>query len=199
MSNLKYYIFYKPFGCLSQFTKEHPDHVTLADYCKDIPKDVFPIGRLDKDSEGLLLLSNDKTVNHKLLNPRFKHSRTYLVQVENLPTTTAIEKLETGVEIKLKKAVHTTLPCKAELLDNQPIIPERNPPIRFRKTVPDSWLKMTLIEGKNRQVRKMCAKVGHPVLRLIRISIEKASIKGFQPGELIEVERLHFFRKLKLL
>ncbi len=199
MSNFKYFVFHKPFGCLSQFTKEHPSHITLADFCKNIPRDVFPVGRLDKDSEGLLLLTNDKSVNHKLLNPKFKHSRTYLVQVEGIPTKEAIEKLESGVEIKLKKTIHHTLPCSVQLLDNQPIVSERNPPIRFRKTVPDAWLKMILTEGKNRQVRKMCAKVGFPVLRLIRQSIEGIELGTQELGAVIEVDGFEFKKSLNLL
>ena len=198
MSNYSYYIFYKPFGCLSQFTKEVPSHITLADFCEGIPKDVFPVGRLDKDSEGLLLLTNNKSVNHKLLDPKFKHSRTYLAQVEGIPTKAAILNLENGVEIKLKKSTHTTLPARAKLLDNQPVMPERNPPIRVRKTVPDSWIELTLVEGKNRQVRKMCAKLGFPVLRLVRISIEGMALGKMLPGDLVEMEENDFMHALKL-
>ena len=198
MSKYSYYILYKPFGCLSQFTKEHPSHVTLAEFCEGIPKDVFPVGRLDKDSEGLLLLTNNKSVNHRLLDPKFKHSRTYLAQVEGIPTKDSIQNLEKGVDIKLKKSTHTTLPAKAKLLDNQPVIPERVPPIRIRKTIPDSWIELTLIEGKNRQVRKMCAKVGFPVLRLVRISIEGLELGKMLPGDLVELKENEFMRALKL-
>ncbi len=198
MSKFLYYILNKPFGCLSQFTKEVPSHITLADFCEGIPKDVFPVGRLDKDSEGLLLLTNNKSVNHRLLDPKFKHSRTYLAQVEGIPTEEAIQDLEKGVEIKLKKSTHTTLLAKAKLLDYQPVIPERIPPIRVRKTVPDSWIELTLTEGKNRQVRKMCAKVGFPVLRLVRISIEGMTLGKMLPGDLVEVEESEFMSALKL-
>jgi len=198
MSKFSYYVLYKPFGCLSQFTQEHPSHVTLAEFCEGIPKNVFPVGRLDKDSEGLLLLTNNKSVNHRLLDPKFKHSRTYLAQVEGIPTKDAIQKLEKGVEIKLKKSTHTTLPAKAKLLDNQPIMPMRNPPIRVRKTVPDSWIELTLIEGKNRQVRKMCAKVGFPVLRLVRVSIEGLNLGKMLPGDLVEMTESEFMKALNL-
>lgn len=198
MNSLKYYKFYKPFGCLSQFTREHPSHLTLADFCGDLPKDVYAVGRLDKDSEGLLLLTNDTKINHRLLHPSNHHQRVYWAQVEGTVTPEAISKLKSGVEIKLKKSTHRTLPCEAKLLDNQPVVPERNPPIRFRKSVPDSWIELKLTEGKNRQVRKMCAKVGFPVLRLIRVSIEGIDSDGMQPGDLIEIEREEFFRDLKL-
>jgi len=183
---------------LSQFTKEHPSHVTLSEFCEGIPKNVFPVGRLDKDSEGLLLLTNNKSVNHRLLDPKFKHSRTYLAQVEGIPTKEAIQNLENGIEIKLKKSTHTTLPAKAKLLDNQPVIPDRNPPIRVRKTIPDSWIELTLIEGKNRQVRKMCAKVGFPVLRLVRISIEDLKLSTMLPGDLVEMSENEFMKALSL-
>ena len=194
-----YYKFYKPFGCLSQFTREHPSHVTLADFCEGLPKDVYAVGRLDKDSEGLLLLTNDKKINQALLHPKNKHSRIYWAQVEGIPTPEAIDQLQKGIEIKLKKTTHLTLPCKAKLIDNQPVVPERNPPIRFRKSVPDSWIELQLTEGKNRQVRKMCAKVGFPVLRLIRVSIEGIEVGDMQPGDLVEIEREEFLKQLKLL
>lgn len=198
MSKYSYYILNKPFGCLSQFTKEVPSHITLADFCEGIPRDVFPVGRLDKDSEGLLLLTNNKSVNHRLLEPKFKHSRTYLAQVEGIPTKEAIQNLEKGVEIKLKKSTHTTLPAEAKLLDNQPIMSERVPPIRVRKTVPDAWIELTLVEGKNRQVRKMCAKVGFPVLRLVRISIEGLNLGKMLAGDLVEINEKEFMSALKL-
>ena len=193
-----YYIFNKPFNCLSQFSREVPSHVTLGDFCKGLPKNVFPVGRLDKDSEGLLLLTNDASVNNRLLHPKFQHSKTYLAQVEGIPTEEALKKLRRGVEIKLKKKKHRTLPAMVEALEISPSVPERNPPIRFRKTVPDSWLRLTLTEGKNRQVRKMCAAVGFPVLRLIRNKIENLSIEGIKPGELREIEKKVFFEKLHL-
>ncbi len=194
----RYYLLFKPFGYLSQFTKEHPDHKTLAELCPGIPKDVFPVGRLDKDSEGLLLLTSDRTVNARLLNPTFKHNRTYLVQVEGVPTEEAVAELEDGPAIKVGKSRYSCLPCVASLLKEIPSLPERNPPIRVRKTVPDSWLQLTLREGKNRQVRKMCAAVGYPVLRLLRFSIEELSIEEMSLGELKEVDRAFFYECLKL-
>ena len=179
---MDYFIIYKPFGVLSQFTKEAPHHQTLADFY-NFPKDVYPVGRLDKDSEGLLLLTNDKILNHKLLNPKFRHQRTYWVQVEGIPTKEAIQQLQKGVSIKLKKGLYKTLPAKASIFSDAPAVPDRNPPIRFRQNIPTTWLSITLIEGKNRQVRKMCAKVGFPVLRLMRVSIEKLNLGNLQPGD----------------
>jgi 23S rRNA pseudouridine2457 synthase len=197
MSRFRYFILYKPFGVLSQFTREHPDHKVLGDVYP-FPPDVYPVGRLDKDSEGLLLLTNDKTLNHKLLNPNFKHQRTYWVQVEGIPDEAAITSLQKGVDIKVNKKVHRTLPAEVQLLSPPPQLPERTPPIRFRKSVPDSWLSITLVEGKNRQVRKMCAKVGFPVLRLVRISIETLRFQEFEVGMVRQLSRSDIYTKLRI-
>lgn len=159
--------FHKPYGVLSQFTKEHPSHRVLAEF--GFPKDVYPIGRLDADSEGLLLLSDEARWNERLLHPRHAHERTYHAQVEGAPDEAALERLRRGVKLP----DFTTLPCKARLLDPAPPHPPRVPPIRARKTVPDSWIELTLTEGKNRQVRRMTAAVGFPTLRLIRVAIGK--------------------------
>jgi len=194
----RYYLLFKPFGYLSQFTKEHPSHKTLAELCVGIPRDVFPVGRLDKDSEGLLLLTSDRNVNARLLNPNFKHNRTYLVQVEGIPTKEAIEELEEGPQIKVGKKRYNCLPCDASLLEESPELPERDPPIRVRKTVPDRWIRLTLREGKNRQVRKMCAAIGFPVLRLLRESIEGLNLDEMALGELREIDRASFYDRLKL-
>ena len=172
---------------LSQFTKEG-DHKTLADLNFNFPKDVYPVGRLDSDSEGLLLLTNDKTINHQLLDPKFKHNRTYLAQVEGIFSEEAKRKLEKGVSISVDGDKYQTLSCKVEIV-SEPNLPERNPPIRFRKTVPTSWIKITLHEGKNRQVRKMTASVGFPTLRLIRVSLEKLSLESLSPGEVKEIQK----------
>jgi 23S rRNA pseudouridine2457 synthase len=194
----QYYRLFKPFGYLSQFTREQPEHQTLADLCPDLPKDVFPIGRLDQDSEGLLLLSSDPNVNARLLHPSFRHSRTYLAQVEGIPTKEALAALQIGPTITVGKTKHKCLPCIAVLLEKEPDLPERVPPIRVRKSVPDSWIQLTLHEGKNRQVRKMCAAVGYPVLRLVRSHIEGLSLEGLRPGDCIEMERKEFYGKLTL-
>ncbi|WP_339924876.1 pseudouridine synthase [uncultured Cyclobacterium sp.] len=177
---LSYYIIYKPFGVLSQFSGEGNTLGMLSDF----PSDVYPVGRLDKDSEGLLLLTNDTRLNHLLLDPNYSHERTYWVQVEGEITDQALKDLESGVEISVNKKIHKTLKAKAERLkDVAGILPERDPPIRFRKNVPDSWIAITLKEGKNRQVRKMTAAVGFPTLRLVRWSLEGLSIKGFGVGD----------------
>ncbi len=191
----KYFAIYKPFGYLSQFTKEAPDHQTLKDI-QEFPPDVYPVGRLDKDSEGLLILTNDKKLNHHLLNPKFQHARTYLAQVEGIPDKTAIQLLSKGVSIKVNKKQYQTLPAKIELLEQPPELPERDPPIRFRKNIPTSWLKITLTEGKNRQVRKMCAKVGFPVLRLVRIAIEHLQLDSPTPGQVVVLEQSILFELL---
>lgn len=177
-----YIAFYKPFGVLSQFTPDHPGQSTLSDYIKGIPIDVYPIGRLDKDSEGLLLLTNDKELVDNLLNPGNKKSKTYLVQLEGEMDEKAIYDLNQGVSIRVgKKNIHT-LPARVYKISS-PDVPERNPPIRFRKSIPTSWISIMLHEGKNRQIRKMCAAVGCPVLRLIRVGINKSSIDQLNVGE----------------
>ena len=186
----KYYIIYKPYEMLSQFSKEG-DHKTLANLNYSFPKDVYPVGRLDADSEGLLLLTNDKQLNHLLLDPQFKHHRSYLVQVEGIFSEEAKIKLEKGVSIAVDGKKYQTLPCSIALL---PLsfgegtgVGLRNPPIRFRKNIPTTWIELTLQEGKNRQVRKMTAAVGFPTLRLVRVSIEKLNIGSMKPGEVKEI------------
>src|SRR5690606_18576968 len=149
----------------------------------DFPPQVYPVGRLDKDSEGLLLVTDDKPLNHYLLNPRFEHQRTYLAQVEGRPSEEALRKLENGVDINLKGKIHHTKKAVARYLNKIPQVPERIPPIRYRKHVPDTWISLSLLEGKNRQVRKMTAAVGHPTLRLIRWSVEDLNIGGYGQGE----------------
>ncbi len=182
---LKYYIIYKPFGMMSQFSREG-DKSTLADLDFEFPKDVYPIGRLDHDSEGLLLLSNDKKLNHKLLDPEYKHWRTYWVQVEGDITEEAVKALKTGVDINLKGKIHHTLPARVKKIEELDI-PERVPPIRERKSIPTSWIEISLCEGKNRQVRRMTAKVDFPTLRLVRVKIEGLAIQEMQPGDVTEV------------
>ncbi|MFN7117423.1 MAG: pseudouridine synthase [Saprospiraceae bacterium] len=195
----KYFILYKPYGHLSQFTKEMPEHLTLADLGKKFPKDAYPVGRLDKDSEGLLIVTNDKKLNHELLNPQHQHKRTYLVQVEGIPTKEALQELRKGVEIKVEGKLYKTQPAQmVRLLTEAPAVPERNPPIRYRKEIPDSWLEIELHEGKNHQVRKMCAKVGFPVLRLIRSKIEKLEMRDLEPGKVQEIEGALLYKLLKL-
>lgn len=182
MPAFQYFVIYKPFQTLSQFSNEG-EKKTLKDYF-NVPRDVYPVGRLDYDSEGLLLLTNDKQLNQRLLHPRNAHPRTYLVQVDGPIDQKAIQQLGTGVRIKLKNQTYQCLPCQASLLDTPPTLPDRHPPIRFRQSIPAPWICITLTEGKNRQVRKMCAAVGFPVLRLVRFQIAGLTIEGMQPGDL---------------
>jgi len=175
----KLLLFNKPFNTLCQFTGE-PQDSTLADFIKT--KSVYPAGRLDKDSEGLLLLTNDGKLQHKISHPSHKMAKTYWVQVEGEISATAIDSLCAGVVLK----DGTTKPAKAEYLnlEQQSIkLWEREPPVRFRKNIPTSWLTLSIKEGRNRQVRRMTAAVGFPTLRLIRVSIGEWHIDGLQPGE----------------
>jgi 23S rRNA pseudouridine2457 synthase len=188
---MKYYALNKPYGVLSQFTGEGGE-LTIANLYK-FPPNVYPVGRLDKDSEGLLLLTDDKSLTEYLLNPKNKHEREYYAQVEGIPANEELNKLETGVIIEGKK----TLPAKVKLLSSFNIIP-RKPPIRFRKNVPDCWISLTLTEGRNRQVRKMTASVGHPTLRLIRVRIRNILIGNLKPGQ-VRILNLSEIKKLKAL
>lgn len=190
----RYFILYKPFGVLSQFSGEGHTLASLFDF----PKEVYPVGRLDKDSEGLLLITDDKWLNHHLLNPRFGHQRTYLAQVEGIPTPEALKALGNGVRINVDRKDYLTKPAIAKLLPEAPELPDRDPPIRYRKNVPDSWIELTLIEGKNRQVRKMTAAVGFPTLRLVRKSMEKINILGFKVGDVQELDQETVYHKLGL-
>jgi 23S rRNA pseudouridine2457 synthase len=180
---MQYYLLYKPFQVLSQFTSTD-GKLCLKDII-EVEKDVYPVGRLDYDSEGLLLLTNDKKINHQLLHPSFEHKRTYWVQVDGAITQEAIQQLSKGVSISVDGKTYQTKPASLSILPDTIEVPDRNPPIRFRKSIPTSWASIQLIEGKNRQVRKMFAKVGFPVLRLIRAQIGKYSIEKMQPGDLI--------------
>ena len=184
---LRYFIIYKPFQVLSQFTAEAGKQ-SLKDFFK-VPPDVYPVGRLDFDSEGLLLLTNDKSFNHQLLNPRFEHEREYWVQVEGVPDSEALNNLESGVTITIDGKPWQTKPCKIFSFREIPNVPDRNPPIRFRQHIPTSWISMTLTEGKNRQVRKMTAKAGYPTLRLIRYRIGQLTLDGLLPGEMRELDK----------
>ncbi|MDW8309087.1 MAG: pseudouridine synthase [Verrucomicrobiales bacterium] len=169
--------FHKPYGVLSQFTPEQPGQRTLAAF--GFPKGVYPIGRLDADSEGLLLLSDEPEWNARLLHPRQGHPREYWAQVERVPDRDALARLAAGVVI----GGHRCRPCRVWILEPPPDCPPRQPPIRFRKTVPTCWLALELVEGKNRQVRRMTAAVGHPTLRLIRVRIGQFRLGTLAPGE----------------
>jgi len=179
--------FNKPYGVLSQFTPE-PGSTwgTLAAF--GFPRTVYPIGRLDADSEGLLLLSDDPIWTDRLLNPRRGHVREYWVQVERIPTAESLELLRRGVVIQGDR----TRPCQVQILNPSPTLPPRNPPVRYRKNVADCWLSLELSEGRNRQVRRMTAAVGHPTLRLWRTRIGDFQLTDLDPGawrELLESEQ----------
>ncbi len=172
--------FYKPYGVLSQFTPRD-GHPGLAGF--DLPAEVYPAGRLDCDSEGLLLLTADGRLQARLTDPRFAHPRTYWAQVEGVPDAEALRCLARGVTLR----DGPTLPCRARLLEAEPELPPRVPPIRFRKSVPTAWLELVLREGRNRQVRRMTAAVGLPTLRLVRAAIGEISLQGLAPGGWREV------------
>ena len=190
----QYYIIYKPFQVLSQFTSQEGKK-TLKDFFP-VPSDVYPVGRLDFDSEGLLILTNDTALNHRLLNPRFAHDREYWVQVEGIVSPAAIRQLESGVTINIDGAGYRTSPCKAAIMEPAPLVPERVPPIRYRAQIPTSWIKMILREGKNRQVRKMTAQVGSPTLRLIRHRIKDLTVEGLGPGEMRSMDQQEIYTLL---
>ena len=169
--------FNKPYGVISQFTPDGSPNRPLAEFL--FPPHVYPIGRLDSDSEGLLLLSDEPELNERLLHPRRGHRRIYQVQVERMPDAAALAKLARGPIVQGRKS----LPCRAWLLDPQPEVPPREPPIRFRKNVPTSWIALELVEGKNRQVRRMTAAIGHPTLRLIRVKIGDFALGDLPEGK----------------
>jgi 23S rRNA pseudouridine2457 synthase len=167
---------FKPFDVLTQFTDES-GRATLKQYVP-LPG-LYPVGRLDRDSEGLLLLTDDGRLAHRLTDPRYEHSKTYLVQVEKVPTAEAIEALSRGVVLN----DGPTRPAEVELLEQPPELPDRPVPIRFRKNVPTAWLRLTIREGRNRQVRRMTAAVGFPTLRLVRVAVGPVGLGDLRPGE----------------
>lgn len=170
--------FHKPYGVLCQFTPDQPGQQTLAGF--DFPAAVYPVGRLDMDSEGLLLLSDEAGLNHRLLDPEQAHPRTYWAQVEGTPQQDALDRLRRG---GLSIKGHRTLPCQVRVLDPEPEVEARNPPIRERREIPTAWLELTLCEGKNRQVRRMTAAVGLPTLRLLRVAIGQLRLDGMACGQ----------------
>ena len=169
--------FNKPYGVLSQFRPDGSPNRPLSEF--GFPPKVYSIGRLDADSEGLLLLSDEPELNERLLHPKRAHPRTYWAQVERMPESAALKKLEQGLAIQERR----TLPARAWILDPQPDVPPRTPPIRFRKTVPACWIALELTEGKNRQVRRMTAAIGHPTLRLIRVGIGDFALGDLPEGK----------------
>jgi 23S rRNA pseudouridine2457 synthase len=167
--------FWKPYGVLTAFT-DREGRPTLADFI-DVPE-VYAAGRLDRDSEGLLLLTRGRRLRTDLMRPDIGHPRTYLVQVEGVPDGVALRRLSEGVVLK----DGPTRPARVELLDGPPDLPDRPVPVRVRRTVPDSWIRLTLTEGRNRQVRRMTAAVGHPTLRLVREAVGPIRLDGLEPG-----------------
>ncbi|WP_298613909.1 pseudouridine synthase [uncultured Thermosynechococcus sp.] len=174
--NYRYILLYKPYRVLCQF-QDQEGRATLKDYVP-IP-DVYPAGRLDYDSEGLVLLTDDGRLQHRLTDPRYGHPRTYWVQVEGEPTPAALQQLTEGVVIQ----GYRTRPAIAEILNPEPSLPPRNPPIRYRRHIPTQWLSLTLREGRNRQVRRMTAAVGFPTLRLVRVAIANLQLGDLAPGQ----------------
>lgn len=182
--------FNKPFGVLSQFTPNGSKNRTLAEF--HFPPKVYPLGRLDADSEGLLLLTDEGGLNERLLHPRFSHRRLYWAQVERIPSRESLDRLATGVTVQGRQ----TQPAQTWILDPQPTVAPRDPPIRFRKSVETCWIGLELTEGKNRQVRRMTAAVGHPTLRLVRVRIGELELGGLDPGawhELTAEDRARVF------
>ncbi len=176
--------FWKPYRVLTQFTPDKDGRETLADYI-NIP-DVYPAGRLDYDSEGLMILTDDGKLNNQLTQPKHKKPKTYWVQVEHIPDEAALDRIRRG-GLEIKK--YRTKPAPVRIIP-EPDLPPRNPPIRYRKNIPDCWLEIQLTEGKKRQVRRMTAAVGHPTLRLVRAAIGEITLDGLQPGEWQELSKI---------
>jgi 23S rRNA pseudouridine2457 synthase len=177
-----YVALYKPYDVLTQFT-DPTGRATLQDY---VPiGGIYPVGRLDRDSEGLLLLTDDGRLAHRLTDPRYEHPKTYLVQIERIPSPDALESLRRGIVLNDGR----TRPTEVELLPAPPTLPDRPVPIRFRKNVPTAWIRLVLREGRNRQVRRMTAAVGHPTLRLVRVAIGPIGLGDLRPGQSRDLSR----------
>lgn len=182
-SPFEYYLFYKPYQVLSAFSS-NDGKKTLADYFQGFRKDIYPVGRLDYDSEGLLLLTNDKSLNQALLHPRHQHEREYWVQVEGSVEQAFFERLKSGLTINHKGIKHRSLPVTGQIEPRAEHLAPRTPPIRYRKNIPTTWVSLILKEGKNRQVRKLTAAASCPTLRLVRWRIEQLSLEGLEPGDI---------------
>ena len=191
-----YFIIHKPFNVLSQFTSSEGKS-TLKDYF-EVPSNVYPVGRLDYDSEGLLILTDDKKLNTLLLDPQYKHQREYWVQVEGDITYNAIEELQQGVVLNINGKNLKTQKCSIKKFSSSPEVGERKPPIRVRKNIPESWIKIILTEGKNRQVRKMTAHAGYPTLRLIRYRIENVTLENLNPGQMKSISQQELYNLLQI-
>jgi 23S rRNA pseudouridine2457 synthase len=192
----KYFIVHKPFNVLSQFSSTEGKKTLKIFF--NVPSNIYPVGRLDYDSEGLLILTDDKRLNQYLLNPVNEHEREYWVQVEGSISQDALDKLQQGVSININGKIYHTKKCVAKKFLSPPKVSERNPPIRVRKSIPDSWIRLILTEGKNRQVRKMTAVVGFPTLRLIRYRIEKITLENLFPGEMKSISKQELYNLLQI-
>lgn len=196
IKNTTYYIYHKPYKMMSQFSSIE-GNLTLAD--SGFPeRDIYPVGRLDYESEGLLILTNDNYLIHQLTSHTNIHKRTYLVQVDGMIDEYVVNALQNGIEINLNGKLYKTKPCSARIITSPPNILERQPPVRYRADIPTSWIELTLQEGKNRQVRRMTAKAGYPTLRLIRISIEDLELGNLKSGEFISMSKSMIYQKLKI-
>lgn len=193
----RYFIIYKPYQVVSQFTSAE-GKPTLKDFFY-VPPDVYPVGRLDYDSEGLLILTNDTSLNHRLLHPQFSHEREYWVQVDGAIHQKALHDLQSGITITVNGKKYRGRAAGATLFTEPPAVPERNPPIRYRAAIPTSWIKLVLTEGKNRQVRKMTAQTGFPTLRLIRYRIARLTLTGMLPGDMQELNKKDIYTRLNLV
>lgn len=187
-SSHRYLLLNKPYDVICQFSDAKGGRSTLADYVP-VPR-VYPVGRLDRDSEGLVLLTSDGWLQHRLTDPRYDHPKTYWAQVEGIPDERAFQQLRDGVQIWDD---FRTRPAQARMLDGEPKLPPRNPPIRYRVAIPTAWIEIVLTEGRNRQVRRMTAAVGFPTLRLVRVAIGKLTLGTLKPGEWRELSG-HFFQ-----
>ncbi len=192
-SQYTYYRIYKPYGMLSQFTPEG-NKPALGSLLK-FPLDCYPVGSLETEAEGLLILTNDRKVSQKFLDSKAEHKQTYFVQVDGAITEEAIEKLSIGVEVKIEGKSFNTQPANVKIIE-EPKLPSRNPPVRFRKTVPTTWIRITLIESKNKQVRQMASAVGFPALRIVRFAFEKLDIGEMNSGDVMELSRNDVYNKM---
>ena len=191
----RYFIAYKPYKTLSQFTSTIENKQTLSDFFV-VPKNVYPVGRLDEDSEGLLILTSDPKLNNRLLNPSFEHEREYWVQVDGAITHEAVMQMQQGLQLNIKAKMYNAKTSVVQIFDAAPLLAERIPQVRYRANIPTSWIKIILREGKNKQVRKMTAKVGFPTLRLIRYRIEDILLDDMLPGTIIELSQKSIYKKL---
>lgn len=190
MSLPRTFALYKPFGVLSQF-RDEDGHPGLGSLSLGLPKNVWPVGRLDRDSEGLLLLTSDMALRHNLMDPAAGHRRMYWAQVEGEATESMLDPMRAPMTLRIKKKEVRTRPTNCRVLAASPNLPERIPPIRFRQSIPTSWLELSLTEGKNRQVRRMTAAVGLPTLRLVRAGVGDLRLESLNlaPGTCVELER----------